>query len=141
MILGIGTDLVDSNRIKNSLEKFGEKFENRLFTEAEQALANEQGDRKHMRYAKYMAAKEACYKALGDNRTHGIGWHDFEIGYEASGKPFIDVRGNALTLLQGYLDGEQKTEIHLSLSDEPPYASAYVVIEVRDPISGSWGRD
>lgn len=134
MILGIGTDLTDIRRIESGLARFEARFVKRIFTPSECQLADrKQGQARIARYAKYFAAKEAAIKALGGSNGQGFGWHDFEVGYDANGAPALCLHGAAAASLQLRLARGQVTTIHLSLSDEYPYAQAFVVIEaVRD---------
>lgn len=130
MILGIGTDLTDIRRIESGLEQFGERFIARLYTISEQQQATQKtGQGRVARYAKYFAAKEAAIKALGGSNGQGFGWRDFEVGYNAMGAPTLTLSGNAGRALAMRLAKGQIPHIHLSLSDEYPYAQAFVVIE------------
>lgn len=133
MILGIGTDLVDIRRIENSLTRFGERFENRIFTPAEQQYAkrSKNADIKAIAatYAKRFAAKEACYKALNIAKNNNISWQDIEVVKNENGATKIKLSGAAKTHLQTITPAGMKAKIFVSLSDEYPYAQAYVVIE------------
>ena len=131
MILGVGTDLTDIRRIEAGLARFGERFVSRLFTMNEQAQAQQKkGQQQVARYAKYFAAKEATIKALGGSNGQGFSWHDFEVGY-TSGAPVLKLQGEALRSLMKRLTKGQTPHLHLSLTDEYPYAQAFVVIELR----------
>lgn len=134
MILGIGSDLCDIRRIERSLEKFGEKFEARLFTAGEQAkAARRKGGKRNGKastYAKRFAAKEAVGKALGTGVGSGgsIFWRDIEVVNLPSGKPTIKLSGGAKAALN-HLSGGKPVTIHVTLVDEYPIAQAFVVIE------------
>ncbi|PIZ33598.1 MAG: holo-[acyl-carrier-protein] synthase [Alphaproteobacteria bacterium CG_4_10_14_0_8_um_filter_37_21] len=125
MIIGIGTDIVDIRRIQKLLDRHQEHFIDKIFTNAEQKKAN---TRKNpiSAYAKIFAAKEAFIKALGG--SYNMQWHDMEISNNSLGKPLFNISGNGLLVLEKQCSGQQHS-IHLSLSDEPPYAIAYVIIE------------
>lgn len=126
MILGIGTDITDIRRIEEGIARFGERFRARIYTEDERTLAQGRGT---ARYAKYFAAKEAAIKALGGSNGQGFRWTDFEVCYNAHGAPGLRLHGAALKALRQRLTKGQEPHIHLSLSDEYPYAQAFVVIE------------
>ena len=138
MIIGIGNDLCDIRRIEKSLTRFGEVFEKRMFTEGEQAKANRRaggGKRngKASTYAKRFAAKEAMGKALGTGVGSGGGvyWRDIEVVNLPSGKPTIQLHGQAKQLLDYLCPAGHQVTIHLSLVDEYPIAQAFVVLEAR----------
>lgn len=135
MIVGIGNDLVDIRRIENAIKEFGEKFEHRIFTEGERkkAYSREKGGFKLIAatYAKRFAAKEACAKALGARLEKGISWQDIEVVSKEDGAPTLQLHGAALTHLQSITPQGMSAVLHLSLSDEPPYAQAFVIIEMR----------
>ncbi len=134
MILGIGSDLVDIRRIEESLSRFGKKFENRVFTPREQEYARRSQNTSikavSSTYAKRFAAKEACYKALDIAGNSGISWLDIEVVGNQGGKPEIVLHGNALKIIEQHSQAGSKVKIFVSLSDEYPYAQAYVVIEI-----------
>jgi len=128
MILGIGTDLANIERIQNALDRFGDRFRNRVFTATEQARS-ERMKEPAATYAKRWAAKEACSKALGTGLRMGIAWKDMAVTNLASGQPVMEVTGWAHERLvqmtpEGYL-----ATIHVSLTDDHPWAQAFVVIE------------
>jgi holo-[acyl-carrier protein] synthase len=133
MILGIGSDLVYIRRIEQALSRFGKRFENRIFTENEQKYArrSENADIKFIAstYAKRFAAKEACAKALNTGFGSGVSWRDIEIVNSAGGAPEIQITGGALKILQKITPGGTIAKIFVSLSDEYPYAQAYVIID------------
>lgn len=122
MITGIGTDIVDIRRIEHSLETYGAKFEQRIFTETERAIALNKVD-KPSHYAKRFAAKEAIAKALGTGFNEGVSWQDIEITSLPTGKPHISLYGKAKSLITA------DTNIHISLSDDGGFAIAYATIE------------
>lgn len=126
MILGIGTDLCDIRRIERALAKFGKRFLDRCFTSQEQAYAK--GDAAIL--AKRFAAKEAAAKALGSGIWRkGIHLREFEILNAPSGRPQLVVHGAALAYLAALIPQNMRPVWHVSLSDEYPYASAYVILE------------
>lgn len=128
MILGIGTDIVDIGRITAIYERHGQRFLDRCFTPAEQVLINENMAALARRYA----AKEAVSKALGTGIGEDIGFHDLEILRNDKGQPILSFSEAAERYIKDYLCGAGAGEIirsHVSLSDEPPYAVAYVVVE------------
>jgi holo-[acyl-carrier protein] synthase len=133
MILGIGSDLVDIRRIENSLTRYGKRFENRIFTPAEQQYAkrNKNADIKAMAstYAKRFAAKEACYKALNIGRNNNVSWQDIEVIKNANGATEIKLSGAAKLHLQTITPRGTEAKIFVSLSDEHPYAQAFVIID------------
>lgn len=130
MIIGIGNDLCDIGRISNALERHGDRFKTRIFTQAEQAYCETSKD-SASRYAKRWAAKEALAKALSTADTPDLTWTDVEITNGASGKPHITLHGAALERLSDMTPEGHAPHIHLSLTDEPPYAQAFVIIEAR----------
>ncbi len=128
MIVGIGSDLTDIRRIADSLERFGDRFTQRLFTEVERTRSERKGD-KAASYAKRFAAKEACAKALGTGIRHGVFWRDMGVVNLRSGQPTMALTNGAQTRLEALLPPGTAARIHLSLTDEHPYAQAFVVIE------------
>jgi len=133
MIIGIGTDLTDIRRIEKTLSRYGEQFENRIFTSREQkkAKTRKNAGKKTVAstYAKRFAAKEACAKALGTGMKRGINWHEIEVVSEATGFPSLVLHGNARKYLKTLTPKGMSAIIHLSMSDEYPFAQAMVVIE------------
>ena len=133
MILGIGTDLTDIRRVEKTLARYGEQFENRVFTAREQkkAKSRKNAGKKTVAstYAKRFAAKEACAKALGTGFRGGIGWHDIEIVTAGNGYPSLMLHGAARARLKAITPKGMTAKLHLSISDEPPFAVAMVVIE------------
>lgn len=130
MILGTGIDLTDIRRIEESLAKFGEQFEAKIFTQTERDKAHSRSaagpEMVAATYAKRFAAKEACIKALG---MQGISWHNMEITNEANGAPRMTLHGEAQKYLASITPDGYDAAIHLSLSDSYPYAQAQVIIE------------
>ncbi len=127
MILGLGLDTLDIRRIEKTLERFGDRFTRRIFTEAERKKA----DRRVLRaatYAKRFAAKEACSKALGTGFRRGVFWRDLQVVNLPSGKPTLRLAGGAATRLAEMVPGGMKARIDLTMTDEPPLAQAIVVI-------------
>ena len=127
MILGIGTDLVDERRIQRLIERFGDRFLVRIFTNAERADSSTRG-LATLYFAKRFAAKEAVYKALSRSGVAGLGWREAEVINDRSGAPHIRLTGQCKTALESLTPEGYKPIVDISLSDEPPYALAYVVI-------------
>ncbi len=130
MILGIGTDLANIDRISGTLARFGDRFKNRVFTEAEQHKAERRRDVAGT-YAKRWAAKEACSKALGTGLAMGISWKDMAVKNLASGQPVMEVTGWAKERLEAMTPPGHEAIIHVTLTDDHPWAQAFVVIEAR----------
>jgi holo-[acyl-carrier protein] synthase len=128
MIVGIGSDLSDIRRIENSLERFGERFTHRIFTELERARSERKNDRAAS-YAKRFAAKEACAKALGTGMRRGVFWRDMGVINLRSGQPTMALTSGAQARLLEIMPPGMKPVIHLSLTDDHPYAQAFVIIE------------
>ena len=127
MILGIGTDIVDQRRIGKSVARFGDRFLARIYTDAERdEAARRQIDTLYL--AKRFAAKEAVYKALSGSGVAGLGWREAEIINDRSGAPHIRLSGQCKTALERLTPDGYNARIDISLSDEPPYALAYVMI-------------
>ena len=133
MIVGIGTDLANIDRIQGVLSRHGDRFKNRVFTDIEQAKASRRKDEAGT-YAKRWAAKEACSKALGTGLRMGIAWREMSVSNLSSGQPVMQVTGWAKTRLDAITPAGHKAILHVSLTDDYPWAQAYVVIEAR-PIS------
>ena len=130
MILGIGTDLANIDRIQGVLSRHGDRFRNRVFTETEQAKASRRRDEAGT-YAKRWAAKEACSKALGTGLRMGIAWRDMSVTNLSSGQPVMEVTGWAKNRLDEMTPSDHEAVVHVSLTDDHPWAQAYVVIEAR----------
>jgi holo-[acyl-carrier protein] synthase len=132
MILGIGSDLVDITRIERSIERFGDRFLARIFTDRERARADGKANRAAV-YAKRFAAKEAIWKALGEEDRAGIQWRELEVVNDASGKPSFELSGVAAARLNAITPDGYVARVDLSLTDEPPMAQAFVVISAEAP--------
>ncbi|MEM7122736.1 MAG: holo-ACP synthase [Pseudomonadota bacterium] len=127
MILGLGLDIIDIRRIENTLERFGDRFTHRIFTETERNKA----DRRRMRaatYAKRFAAKEACSKALGTGFRRGVFWRDLQVTNLSSGKPTMKLTGGAAVRLEELVPDGMTAVIDLSMTDDHPLAQAMVII-------------
>ena len=130
MILGIGSDLCDIRRIERSLERFGERFTHRIFTPGERARSERRAT-KAGSYARRFAAKEACAKALGTGLRAGVFWRDMEVVNLPGGRPTMRLTGGALARLRAMTPEGFEAVVHVSLTDDPPLAQAFVVIEAR----------
>ncbi len=130
MILGIGTDLANIDRIAATLERFGDRFRNRVFTEVEQRKAARRRDEAGT-YAKRWAAKEACSKALGTGLRMGIAWKDMGVSNLRSGQPVMHLTGWAAERLRDITPEGHEAVVHVTLTDDHPWAQAFVVIEAR----------
>ena len=128
MILGLGSDLSDIRRIQASLDRFGDRFRERVFTELERTRSERKPDAAAS-YAKRFAAKEACAKALGTGMRRGVFWRDMGVINMRSGQPTMALTGGALVRLQEMTPEGMKAVIHLTLTDDHPYAQAFVIIE------------
>ena len=130
MILGIGTDLANIERIEKTLARFGDRFRNRVFTEVEQQKANRRKDVAGT-YAKRWAAKEACSKALGTGLRMGISWRDMAVSNLETGQPVMAVTGWARERLDSMTPAGHEAITHVTLTDDYPWAQAFVIIEAR----------
>lgn len=128
MILGIGTDLANIERIQAALDRFGDRFRARVFTDTERHRAERMNDPAAV-YAKRWAAKEACSKALGTGLRMGIAWRDMAVSNLPSGQPVMQVTGWAKERLDQMTPDGYTAIIHVSLTDDHPWAQAHVVIE------------
>jgi holo-[acyl-carrier protein] synthase len=135
VIIGVGADLCDIRRIQRSLDRFGDRFRQRCFTELEQARSNRKPD-PAWSYAKRFAAKEACAKALGTGMRADVYWRDMGVVNQRSGQPTMALTGHAAEHLARLTPPGHEPRLHLTLSDEHPYALAFVVIEAL-PMAGS----
>ncbi len=131
MILGIGSDLANIDRIAGVLERHGDRFKNRVFTEREQRKAEGRPRAIAATYAKRWAAKEACSKALGTGLAMGISWKDMAVTNLRSGQPVMHVTGWAADRLAAMTPPDHEAVIHVTLTDDHPWAQAFVVIEAR----------
>ena len=130
MILCIGTDLANIERIAGTLARFGDRFRNRVFTEVEQRKAEGRADTAGT-YAKRWAAKEACSKALGTGLRMGIAWRDMGVTNLRSGQPVMHLTGWAAERLRAMTPPGHEAIVHVTLTDDHPWAQAFVVIEAR----------
>ncbi len=133
MILGIGSDLIDIRRIEQTLERFGDRFVGRLFTDTEQLCAERRAGvgrnvGRAASYAKRFAAKEACAKALGTGFGRGVFWRDLGVVNSSDGKPDLELTGGALERLNTLTPAGMIARIHLTLTDDYPLAQAFVII-------------
>ena len=128
MIIGLGNDMVDIRRIEASLNRFGKRFTQRIFTETEQTKSDRRAQRAAS-YAKRFAAKEACSKALGTGFSRGVFWKDMGVVNLPSGKPTMQLTGQALEHLKRITPAGHDAVIHLTITDDMPYAQAIVIIE------------
>jgi holo-[acyl-carrier protein] synthase len=127
MILGIGSDLVDIRRIEQTLDRFGERFLARVFTEEERRRSERRANR-GASYARRFAAKEACSKALGTGFRLGVFWRDMGVINLPSGKPTLRLTGGAAARLAALVPDGMSAQIDLSITDDPPIAQAIVII-------------
>lgn len=127
MILGLGNDMVDIRRVQATLERFGERFVQRVFTEIEQAKSDRRRNRAAS-YAKRFAAKEACAKALGTGLRQSVFWRDMGVVNLTSGRPTMELTGGALARLQRITPQGMRAQIDLTISDDFPWAQAIVII-------------
>ncbi|HEY4191232.1 MAG TPA: holo-ACP synthase [Mesorhizobium sp.] len=128
MIIGIGSDLIDIRRIEKSLERYGERFIQRIYTDIEQQRSEGRRARAAS-YAKRFAAKEACAKALGTGLSQGVFWRDMGVANLPGGKPTMQLSGAAAERLAKMLPAGHRAEIHLTITDDYPLAQAFVIIE------------
>ncbi|MGN6286991.1 MAG: holo-ACP synthase [Afipia sp.] len=131
MIIGIGSDLIDIRRIEKVIERHGERFLDRIFTDAERAKAERRAKSHKMvvaTYAKRFAAKEACSKALGTGIRRGVWWRDMGVINLPGGRPTMKLTGGALVRLDSMIPPAMEARIDLSITDDWPLAQAFVVI-------------
>jgi holo-[acyl-carrier protein] synthase len=128
MIIGIGNDVIDIRRIERTLERHGERFIRRIFTDVE-IRKSERRAARAASYAKRFAAKEACSKALGTGFRAGVFWKDMGVVNEPSGKPTMVLMGGARLRLDTLTPPGHSPRIHLTITDDFPYAHAFVMIE------------
>jgi holo-[acyl-carrier protein] synthase len=127
MIIGLGNDVIDIRRIEKTIDRFGDRFLQRIFTEAERLKS----DRRALRaasYAKRFAAKEACAKALGTGFRRGVFWHDFGVVNLPSGRPTMALTGGAARVLEELVPEGHAAQIDLTITDDFPTAQAIVII-------------
>ena len=130
MIIGVGSDLCDIRRVEETLARFGERFVARCFTDVERKKSEARANRAAS-YAKRFAAKEACAKALGTGLRHGVFWRDMGVVNLPTGQPTMRLTGGAAARLAAITPPGREALIHLTITDEPPLAQAFVVIEAR----------
>ncbi|NMD08038.1 MAG: holo-ACP synthase [Phyllobacteriaceae bacterium] len=128
MIIGIGSDIIDIRRIEKTLARHDRRFTERVFTEIEQKKSEKRAQRAAS-YAKRFAAKEACSKALGTGLSQGVYWRDMGVGNGPSGKPTMRLTAGAGVRLAALTPAGRTAKVHLTMTDEYPYAQAFVIIE------------
>ncbi len=131
MIIGLGSDLCNIERIARSLERFGERFEHRVFTEIERAKARRRPYTIAGTYAKRFAAKEAFSKAVGTGFNRGVFMKDIGVINAPSGAPTLALTGGAAKRLEQLIPAGHEALVHLTLTDDHPWAQAFVIIEAR----------
>ena len=127
MIIGLGNDIIDINRIEKAIDRWGERFLDRIFTDVERAKS----DRRTLRaasYAKRFAAKEACSKALGTGLSNGVYWRDMGVVNLPSGRPTLHLTGGAARVLAELTPHGYEARIDLTITDDFPQAQAIVII-------------
>jgi holo-[acyl-carrier protein] synthase len=129
LIVGLGSDLCNIERIQKSLDRFGERFENRVFTPVERAKAARRPFTRAGTYAKRFAAKEAFSKAVGTGFKRGVFMKDIGVVNALSGAPTLDLAGGAKAALDALIPQGYEAHIHLTLTDDHPWAQAFVIIE------------
>ena len=129
MIIGLGSDLCNIERIAKSIERFGARFENRVFTDVERAKAAKRPFTKAGTYAKRFAAKEAFSKAVGTGFRHGVFMKDIGVVNTPSGTPTLSLTGGAKARLDAMIPSGYEAHIHVTLTDDHPWAQAFVIIE------------
>ena len=128
MIIGIGSDLIDIRRVEKTLERHGERFIARVFTDIERSRSERRAQRAAS-YAKRFAAKEACSKALGTGLSDGVFWRDMGVVNLPGGKPTMQMTGGAAKRLSEMLPSGHRALVHLTITDDYPLAQAFVIIE------------
>jgi holo-[acyl-carrier protein] synthase len=137
MIIGIGSDLIDIRRVAKVIERHGDRFLHRIFTDAERAKAERRASNEKMvvaTYAKRFAAKEACSKALGTGIRCGVWWRDMGVVNLPSGQPSMTLTGGALKRLETLAPAGMEARIDLSMTDDWPLAQAFVIISAVMPV-------
>jgi holo-[acyl-carrier protein] synthase len=130
MIVGLGSDVVDIRRIERTIERFGERFLLRVFTDLERRRSDARADREAS-YARRFAAKEACAKALGTGLRRGVFWRDMGVVNRPGGQPTLELTGGALARLHELLPPGMTAQIDLSITDDYPQAHAIVILSAR----------
>jgi holo-[acyl-carrier protein] synthase len=138
VIVGIGSDLCNIERIQNSLDRFGDRFTNRVFTDVERAKAERRPFTRAGTYAKRFAAKEAFSKAVGTGFKQGVFMRDIGVVNRPSGAPTLALTGGARERLDALIPPGHAAEVHLTMTDDHPFAQAFVIIEAI-PIQGAEG--
>ena len=129
-LIGLGSDLCNIERIARSIDRFGDRFINHIFTDIEQAKANRRELTRAATYAKRFAAKEACAKALGTGFRQGVFWRDMGVVNLPSGQPTLLLCGGAAARLAQITPAGHKAVVHLTMTDDHPWAQAIVLITV-----------
>jgi len=129
-LIGLGSDLCNIERIAGSIDRFGDRFINRIFTDIEQAKANRRELTRAATFAKRFAAKEACAKALGTGFRQGVFWRDMGVVNLPSGQPTLQLSGGAAARLAQITPRGHKAAIHLTMTDDHPWAQAIVLITI-----------
>jgi holo-[acyl-carrier protein] synthase len=129
VIIGLGSDLCNIERIQKSLDRFGERFELRVFTEVERAKGNRRPFTKAGTLAKRFAAKEAFSKAVGTGFKRGVFMKDIGVVNAPSGAPTLALTGGAKARLDAMIPGGYEAHVHLTLTDDHPWAQAFIIIE------------
>lgn len=127
MIIGIGNDMIDIRRVERTLERFGDRFTQRIFTDVEQRKSDGRRNRAAS-YAKRFAAKEACAKALGTGLARGVFWKDMGVVNLRGGQPTIALTGGARQRLDAITPPGMEAVIHVTITDDHPLAQAFVII-------------
>ena len=135
MILGLGSDLIDIRRIEQVIERFGDRFLERIFTDVERGKCERRADRAAS-YARRFAAKEACSKALGTGFRDGVFWRDLGVVNLSSGRPSMMLTGGARRRLEEITPAGTVARLDVTLTDEPPIAQAVVIITA-EPAAGN----
>jgi holo-[acyl-carrier protein] synthase len=135
VILGLGSDLIDIRRIEQVIERFGDRFLDRIFTDAEREKCDRRANRAAS-YARRFAAKEACSKALGTGFRRGVFWRDLGVINLPSGQPWMQLTGGALHRLEEITPAGMTARLDVTLTDEPPIAQAVVIITAVPVITG-----
>lgn len=138
MILGIGSDVCDIRRIERSLARYGDRFTHRIFTDGERAKCDGRATPAPS-YARRFAAKEACSKALGTGMSAGVFWRDMEVVNLPGGRPTLRLSGGALDRLNAMMPAGHAAVVHVTLTDDPPIAQAFVIIEAVPMVSATPG--
>ena len=131
IVLGLGSDLCNIERIASSIDRYGERFIQRIFTDIEVARSEKRQLTRAASYAKRFAAKEACAKALGTGFRKGVFWRDMGVVNLPSGQPTMTLSGGALLRLQALTPPGMSADIHLTITDDHPWAQAFVLIMAR----------